>query len=1198
MAKRDVYNFQIKGDNQQAKQSFEELKDLADQLNKASSNVKIDPDNNGNLTEFIRTMTETLDTYTKLTKALDEEHTIKFRMGGQRELAKEIEETKKMVEKGTREMLRDMEKTYSSYYNQTGKRIRVPPSYNQNLDQQSDTKQKAINAREQASEIRNRTNSTLGIGRRALSSGYINHQQASEYRQNIQELMGERAQGASMETVLSGEKYTPARGSIRANALEGLEEARAGIADRQARIQQIQSDPNLKDDKIRNSLLSKNNEEIEDLTSTITNLQGVIKELDDAVSKIQPQSEAFTGANVREKDDRSTLRGRMFERASATGLAVTGAMAYSMGSTYQRGVQATTNQRPQSLNLGYQTSDYDFRGIRQNLMESGAPMGWKGTDMLDFAEKVIGGGINDKSELYQTTDELARFSKFSGAGQEQSSEYMSGLYRSGAVSTSDQAKAIQDAFVGAIKMSGMEGREQEQIEALTAINDNLFKGREVNNEEAQNRVAMTTLLANTGNRGLQGSNLADFMTTADDAIKGASPFSNIGMMLGVGTDPRYNGQEGYYNYITDTQGGFNSENANKLITGAMDINGGNAKASAGYLHQQFGGAVNIEALEEVISKYPSGIPQSEIDSIVEKVNQKGDEEIDNRQAGYDESPDSAREVAEAYAEKLATLLNENAVIDQLTEIKEAINDWGSNNAVNATATTLGGGLLSGVMTGITSTIAMSIGTILPNILSSKFAPMMANMAGSGGIKGTIGGWFSGASKGGATSATTAVTGSGLGSTVMNSADDVAGVAMKGATTGSKVLGMGSKLLSGASKALPWIAGAMSISNIAKADDKVKATGEEVGSWGGALAGMQGGALLGSFFPGLGTLIGGGIGGILGGIGGSKVGGWAVDKAKDGWNWLTGKDNKVSASELEAGDEYMGADGYSNYMSQENTATANEDKATTNQKLSAEQLRANNIYKETENMSMFEAILSRVEDILEQARAQNGIIGSTTGLTGSGSSPTGMDFTGNGEYWSNTNIKEHDLGTTSNAITAEELDKWINSKAPDGSIMRGMGETFMKAGTESGLDPRYLVAHAAHETGWGTSNIAKKKGNMYGIGAFDASPYSSAYGYDNTQAGIIEGAKWISENYYAKGQTTLDSMRNNGGKHEYATDPAWDEKIANIMKGSEKYTSPSVKISTNVTLNSTGTNEGDAQAIANMTSSNISKAYTQELTRLR
>lgn len=137
-----------------------------------------------------------------------------------------------------------------------------------------------------------------------------------------------------------------------------------------------------------------------------------------------------------------------------------------------------------------------------------------------------------------------------------------------------------------------------------------------------------------------------------------------------------------------------------------------------------------------------------------------------------------------------------------------------------------------------------------------------------------------------------------------------------------------------------------------------------------------------------------------------------------------------------------------------------------------------------------------------------------------------------------------------AITAEQLNKIIDQKAPKNSLFRGQGQAIIDASKASGLDPLYLLAHAAHETGWGTSNIAKKKNNFFGIGAFDASPYKSAYGFNGVTAGFVEGAKWIAKNYAngKYGQDTLYKMRNNNGTHQYATDPKWDDKIANIMEG--------------------------------------------------
>lgn len=164
---------------------------------------------------------------------------------------------------------------------------------------------------------------------------------------------------------------------------------------------------------------------------------------------------------------------------------------------------------------------------------------------------------------------------------------------------------------------------------------------------------------------------------------------------------------------------------------------------------------------------------------------------------------------------------------------------------------------------------------------------------------------------------------------------------------------------------------------------------------------------------------------------------------------------------------------------------------------------------------------------------------------------------NAKYWTNNNIAYHDLGWTLNGLNAGQLNNWIRATSPS-SPFNGQGNVFMEAQKQSGLDARYILAHAALESAWGRSNIAKRYNNYFGIGAFDNDP-NNAKNFSNSglASGIINGAKWIAKNYYNSSykQTTLYKMRNNNGVHQYATDSNWHNKIANIMKGSERYTRP-------------------------------------------
>lgn len=459
----------------------------------------------------------------------------------------------------------------------------------------------------------------------------------------------------------------------------------------------------------------------------------------------------------------------------------------------------------------------------------------------------------------------------------------------------------------------------------------------------------------------------------------------------------------------------------------------------------------------------------------------------------------------------------------------------------------------------------------------------------------------------------------IGSTVLSGADDVLGNkglyssaddiakgvgGLGGLTKGASGLSKGiSGLAKGAGKALPVIgalAGAYEIgSKVINAEEgqKDNALIEGAGSVAGGALGAKGGAMLGAsigtmLLPGIGTVIGGALGGIGGAIGGSKLGSMAGTDAGNTWDRLTGQvaENPPTFDEAlarENGDTYTAED------------QAGESKRTSNLKT-----RMKAIGLEEDNLNQAEEILKECIRVLAIAKRQNGIVGLTDGVGGGSGSVSGsgsgvggeLKYTDKGKYWTNTDLTKHDLGKTVDTLTAGQLNEWINSNATEGSLMYNQGEAYMEAGKVSGLDPRYLVAHSALETSWGTSNIVKDKNNFYGIGAFDATPYSSAYGYDGAKAGIIEGSKFIADEYYSQGQTTLSSMnRDPSGKgHNYATDPGWADKIARTMKGSEKYTSASTgNVTTNVNVN-VNTDSKDGKNIGNEVGERVAEKTSNSL----
>lgn len=152
---------------------------------------------------------------------------------------------------------------------------------------------------------------------------------------------------------------------------------------------------------------------------------------------------------------------------------------------------------------------------------------------------------------------------------------------------------------------------------------------------------------------------------------------------------------------------------------------------------------------------------------------------------------------------------------------------------------------------------------------------------------------------------------------------------------------------------------------------------------------------------------------------------------------------------------------------------------------------------------------------------------------------------------------------------------VNSQALKGmGVLENTANAFIQAGLDNKVNAIYLMSHAIHETGKGTSALAKgievgvnslgkpemvtaqnranltnikKAYNVYGIGAVDANAdklgAETAYqnGWFTVKDAIIGGASFVKAKYIGVGQDTLYEMRWDPTKptnHQYATHIMW------------------------------------------------------------
>ncbi|MCA0971555.1 glucosaminidase domain-containing protein [Halobacillus litoralis] len=154
----------------------------------------------------------------------------------------------------------------------------------------------------------------------------------------------------------------------------------------------------------------------------------------------------------------------------------------------------------------------------------------------------------------------------------------------------------------------------------------------------------------------------------------------------------------------------------------------------------------------------------------------------------------------------------------------------------------------------------------------------------------------------------------------------------------------------------------------------------------------------------------------------------------------------------------------------------------------------------------------------------------------------------------------DLRKTSH-YNADQLDQYLEEAYPEyldkENRLVGLGEAFIKAEEEYEVNALYLMAHAIHESAWGTSAIARDKNNLFGYKAYDGSAYDSAATFETMEEGISFIAEEVLDNGYLKEGTfryngAYLGDKSGGMNIKYASDPFWGQKIAGYIYRADKF----------------------------------------------
>lgn len=133
----------------------------------------------------------------------------------------------------------------------------------------------------------------------------------------------------------------------------------------------------------------------------------------------------------------------------------------------------------------------------------------------------------------------------------------------------------------------------------------------------------------------------------------------------------------------------------------------------------------------------------------------------------------------------------------------------------------------------------------------------------------------------------------------------------------------------------------------------------------------------------------------------------------------------------------------------------------------------------------------------------------------------------------------DISKPSN-LNGAEMNKGLA-----GTKMEGLGQYFVDAEKEYGINALFLASIGALESGWGKSDYAQNRNNLFGYGAYDSNP-DNAYYFSSKRTGIMTVGERLATNYVSPQGKFYSGSTPTGVMQKYTSDPEWASKVVTIM----------------------------------------------------
>ena len=143
-------------------------------------------------------------------------------------------------------------------------------------------------------------------------------------------------------------------------------------------------------------------------------------------------------------------------------------------------------------------------------------------------------------------------------------------------------------------------------------------------------------------------------------------------------------------------------------------------------------------------------------------------------------------------------------------------------------------------------------------------------------------------------------------------------------------------------------------------------------------------------------------------------------------------------------------------------------------------------------------------------------------------------------------------------SASHINQFIDARTTKKtSKLKNTGEYFINSQNRYGVNAIIMLAIGINESGYGNSNIAQTKNNLFGLNAVDASPGLSADAFLTVESCINDfGFAWLSGKFLQPGDHRYNGAvlgnKSVGLNIKYASDPYWSEKAAAYYYDMDEY----------------------------------------------